>query len=81
MWEQVVARRHRPQKVFESAFSGGSSTPATGQEGRPEYMLFGEVDYELRTGEKQTAGWAGHAILTEVDGRLKFSYYRVWIQR
>jgi hypothetical protein len=73
MWEKVVARKHKPHKVFESGFEGADS-------GRGEYMLFGEVAYELKTGEKQSMSWAAHAVFAEVEGQLKFKFYRVYIQ-
>lgn len=74
MWEKVAARKHKPEKVFLSSFGSDS---ATGK----EYMLFGSLEYGMKTGEKQHVSWAGHAIVEEVEGQLKFRYYRVYIQR
>ncbi|KAK9418060.1 putative SnoaL-like domain-containing protein [Seiridium unicorne] len=74
MWEKVAARKHQPQKVFESTF--GSS-----KQGQKEYMLFGDLDYDLKTGEKQSVSWAGNMVLEEVEGKPRFKYYRVYIQR
>jgi hypothetical protein len=74
MWEKVAARKHQPLKVFESTFSSGEGA-------RREYMLFGDLDYDLKTGEKQSVSWAGNMVLEEVNGKLKFRYYRVYIQR
>lgn len=71
MWEKVAARKHQPLKVFESTF---------GSDGQ-EYMLFGDLDYEMKTGEKQSVSWAGNMVLEERDGKLRFKYYRVYIQR
>lgn len=72
MWEHVAERTHTVEKVF----------PARFQPGRPEFMLFGRVDYVLRTAQKQSADWAGHAILEKDEkGDWKFAYYRVYIQR
>jgi hypothetical protein len=74
MWEKVAARKHKPEKVFLSSFGPDS---AAGK----EYMLFGSLVYEMKTGETQNVSWTGHAIVEEVDGQLKYRYYRVYIQR
>ncbi|KAI4601854.1 hypothetical protein KJ359_010719 [Pestalotiopsis sp. 9143b] len=71
MWEKVAARKHEPIKVLESSFG----------EQETEYAIFGDLTYELKTGEKQSVTWAANMILKKVDGKLKFSYYRVYIQR
>lgn len=71
MWEKVAARKHEPIKVLESSFG----------EQETEYAIFGDLTYELKTGEKQSVTWAANMILKEVEGKLKFSYYRVYIQR
>ncbi|KAI0128849.1 hypothetical protein BJ170DRAFT_693661 [Xylariales sp. AK1849] len=70
MWEKVGARKHKPLKVFESTFGSGT-----------QYMLHGDVDYELKTGERQSISWAAHAVIEDVEGQLRFSYYRVYLQR
>lgn len=71
MWEKVAARKHEPIKVLESSFG----------EQETEYAIFGDLTYELKTGEKQSVTWAANMVLKKVDGKLKFSYYRVYIQR
>ncbi|ORY70146.1 putative fungal-specific transcription factor [Pseudomassariella vexata] len=73
MWEKVVARKHSPGKVFEGSFPSSGHTNA--------FMLSGDLEYKLKTGETQNVSWAAYADVCEVDGRLKLKHYRVWIQR
>ncbi|KAI2630810.1 hypothetical protein GGR54DRAFT_635417 [Hypoxylon sp. NC1633] len=76
MWEQVKTRRHKPEKVFPASFGGaGADGDAV------EYMLHGSVDIVTKTGEQQALTWAGRAILKEVDGRLKYELYQVYIHK
>ncbi|ETS80764.1 hypothetical protein PFICI_08293 [Pestalotiopsis fici W106-1] len=75
MWEKVAARKHQPLKVFESNFADDGGAQVT------EYMLYGDLVYKLKTGESQGVSWAGNMVLKQVEGELKFSYYRVYIQR
>lgn len=78
MWEKVRARKHRPEKVFGGSFG----SPQGGDGGKKEeYMFFGGLEYEMKTGEKQEVSWASHAVLVHVEDSLKFEYYRVYIQR
>ena len=72
MWESIAKRRHRADKVFPAA-SGGDGTV--------EYMLFGSVALEPKTGAAKTVDWAGHArVEKDVDGEWKFAFYRVYLQ-
>lgn len=43
-------------------------------------MLHGRVELELKNGggEKNTACWAGRAILRDVGGELKYVLYQVY---
>lgn len=74
MWDKVAARKHTPRQLFESAF-------ANARPGERQFMVFGDVSYALKTGEEQTVPWAAYAKIREEDGRLRFVYYRVYIQR
>ncbi|KAI1781532.1 hypothetical protein F4818DRAFT_436722 [Hypoxylon cercidicola] len=76
MWEQVESRRHRPEKVFPGSFGG-----AGGDGVAAEYMLHGSLDMVLKNGEAQTISWAGRALLRNVDGRLKYKLYQVYLHK
>ncbi|KAI1439543.1 hypothetical protein F5Y02DRAFT_423899 [Annulohypoxylon stygium] len=77
MWERVKSRRHRPGKVFPASFDGTNE----GVEGTTiEYMIQGSADFVMKHGEKQEVSWAGHAILNEVQGILKYRYYQVYLR-
>lgn len=74
MRDKVAARKHTPRRLFESAFT--DTRP-----GERHFMVFGDVDYVLKTDEKQTAPWAAYAKVQGDGDRLRFAYYRVYIQR
>ena len=74
MWEKVHDRKHTIKQAFVGSFEGKEG-------GTTEFMLYGTVDYELKTGEKASADWAGHARLRRAGREWKFAHYRVYIQR
>lgn len=83
MWEKVRARKHAPEAVFPATFRKGTDGDGDGDGdgGEMGYMLFGTVHYTLRTGEEKEMAWAGHARLREAaEGKLAYTYYRVYIQ-
>ncbi len=54
--------------------------PERESERRFEYMLYGSVDLELKSGEKMAGQWAGRAVLRDDDeGGLKYTFYQVYI--
>ena len=73
MWESVAQRRHTVRKVFPASFSG--------PDGAVELMLFGRVEYVLKTGEEMAVDWAGYAVLNRSGaGVWRFAHYRVYLQ-
>ncbi|KAI1089644.1 hypothetical protein F5B19DRAFT_466224 [Rostrohypoxylon terebratum] len=76
MWERVKSRRHRPGKVFPASFSGTDECDETAI----EYMIQGSADFVTNDDEQQAVSWAGHAILNEVQGILKYRFYHVYLQ-
>ncbi|KAI0118788.1 hypothetical protein GGR51DRAFT_554477 [Nemania sp. FL0031] len=75
MWEKTKSRKHKLEKVYPSTF--GQSKPES--EWKFEYMLHGLVDLELRTTEKVAGQWAARAILTNHEGKLKYTLYQVYL--
>lgn len=75
MWEQVESRRHKPEKVFPASFGGSGGDDGTAV----EYMLHGSLDLLTKNGEQQAVSWAGHAVLGEVEGKLKYKLYQVYL--
>ncbi|KAI0883651.1 uncharacterized protein GGS22DRAFT_167617 [Annulohypoxylon maeteangense] len=76
MWEEMESRRHKLGKVFPASFGAADE-----REGIIEYMLQGSVDFITKNGERQAVSWAGHAILNEVEGGLKYRLYQVFLRR
>ncbi|OTB08343.1 hypothetical protein M426DRAFT_316967 [Hypoxylon sp. CI-4A] len=81
MWEVVATRNHAVTKAFPGAFGGGIAGDNNDQADRIEYMLVGTLNLLLKTHERQDISWAGHAVLREVDGKLKYEYYRVYMHK
>ncbi|KAI1106317.1 hypothetical protein F4804DRAFT_301539 [Jackrogersella minutella] len=79
MWEQTEARRHKPEKVFPASFGGNDG--AGGEGTVIEYTLLGSLDLTTKIGEQRAVSWAGHAILREVQGKLKYQFYQVYLHR
>ncbi|KAI0841513.1 hypothetical protein F5Y06DRAFT_259684 [Hypoxylon sp. FL0890] len=77
MWEQVENRKHKPEKVFPASFGGSAGS----EEIAAEYMLHGSLDLVTKNGEQQIVSWAGHAILKEAEGKLKYQLYQVYLHR
>jgi hypothetical protein len=69
MWEKVSSRAHRPLKVFPY---GPNSN---------ELMLFGTVNYGLKSGEASSKEWAARAQLANEDGKVKMRFYQVYLVR
>lgn len=67
MWEKVSSRKHDPTKVFP--FGPNSN----------EVMLYGKVEYGLKAGGSSGKEWAARAILTEEEGKVKMSFYQVYL--
>ena len=67
MWEKVHSRLHRPLKIFPYGPNAN------------EVMLFGTVQYGLKTGEQSSVDWAAYARLKEVDGSVKMDFYRAYL--
>jgi hypothetical protein len=69
MWEKVSSRAHKPLKVFPY---GPNSD---------KLMLYGTVNYGLKTGEASTKDWAARAHLVKKDGEVKMNFYQVYLVR
>jgi hypothetical protein len=69
MWEKVSSRAHKPLKVYPY---GPDSD---------ELMLFGTVNYGLKTGEASNKDWAARAHLVKEDGTVKLNFYQVFLVR
>jgi hypothetical protein len=69
MWTAVSQRKHTIRKVFPF-----------GADGR-EVMLYGDVEYELRSGDKATVEWAGRAELEKSahNGKYRMRFYQVYL--
>lgn len=67
MWEKVATRKHTPVKVFPF---GPSSD---------EVMLYGTVDYGLKSGGKNSIDWAARAHLVKEQGTVKMDFYQVYL--
>ncbi|KAH8682639.1 hypothetical protein BX600DRAFT_506213 [Xylariales sp. PMI_506] len=69
MWTHVAERKHTVHKVF--AISPQLS----------EVMLYGKVEYKMKTGANSAKDWAGRAILqkSEGDGKWRFTFYQVYL--
>ncbi|KAH8173619.1 hypothetical protein LIA77_07874 [Sarocladium implicatum] len=68
MWTAVVARNHTVFRVYASP-----NDPS-------DFMLEGEVEYELKDGSKQLVDWAGRAKLVQSSsGQWQFEHYQVYL--
>ena len=85
MWAKVEDRKHSLEKVFLGTYAAGKDGGSGGEAATTtttEFMLHGTVNYRLKTGQEDSADWAGLARLRRLeDGSWKFVYYRVYIQR
>ncbi|KAI0969220.1 hypothetical protein F4678DRAFT_463483 [Xylaria arbuscula] len=80
MWEKIKSRRHKLEKVFPAVFGPPPGNDERGQSERLfEYMLYGSVDFETKSGERATGQWAGRAVLRDGEGGLKYTFYQVYI--
>ncbi|KAI1759510.1 hypothetical protein GGR53DRAFT_471260 [Hypoxylon sp. FL1150] len=80
MWELVESRRHKPEKVFPATFEG-TGADGDGDGVAAEYMLHGSLDLVMKTGESSAISWAGRAVLRDVDGKLKYQLYQVYMHK
>jgi hypothetical protein len=69
MWKNVSSRTHKPHKVFPYGPNA------------KELMLFGTVNYGLKSGETSSKDWAARAQLVNEDGRVKMCFYQVYLVR
>ena len=78
MWDKVAKRRHRIQKVFPSEFADSNLVDHRAV----EYMLFGSVTLDMKTGEVKTVDWAAHTRIRwdKPHGEWKLTFYRVYLQ-
>lgn len=67
MWEHVEQRKHTVFKVFPF---GNDST---------EFMIYGLVNYQLKTGDKKDVEWAGRAQVVKLGGAWKLQFYQIWL--
>ncbi|KAG8628460.1 hypothetical protein KVT40_004333 [Elsinoe batatas] len=70
MWEKISARSHVPEQIFP--FTPASSN---GQ----DVMLHGTVTYDFKAGGKGGLPWAAKAKLVKDGGRVKMSFYQVYL--
>ncbi|KAI1074348.1 hypothetical protein F5B20DRAFT_441282 [Whalleya microplaca] len=69
MWDKVKARKHKPEKLFLASFKPGET----------EWMLYGSLDLTTKDGKKQAISWAGRAVVKEIEGQLKYTFYQVYL--
>ena len=67
MWEKVKSRSHKPVKIFP--FGPNSN----------EVMIYGSVEYEFKAGGSSGLEWAARGTLEEVDGKVVWSQYQVFM--
>ncbi|MBE3045133.1 hypothetical protein IMZ48_21785 [Candidatus Bathyarchaeota archaeon] len=67
MWDHVTERKHTVHKVFPF---GNDST---------EFMIYGLVNYVLKSGEAKDVEWAGRAQLVKAAGGWKMQFYQIWL--
>ena len=67
MWEKVQSRIHRPLKIFPYGPNAN------------EVMLFGTVQYGLKTGGQSSVDWAAYAHLKKIDGSVKMDFFKVYL--
>jgi hypothetical protein len=69
MWEKVSSRSHNPIKIFPfGAYAD-------------EVMLYGTVKYSFKSGGESEIDWAARAKLVKEDGKIKMSFYQVYLVR
>ncbi|KAI1313643.1 hypothetical protein F5Y03DRAFT_337277 [Xylaria venustula] len=79
MWETTKSRRHKLEKVFPAVFEPPGNDERKQSEGLFEYMLYGSVDFETKSGDVVTGQWAGRAVLRDGEGGPKYTFYQVYI--
>lgn len=93
MWEFVAARKHRVTKVFmggveevEEGSDGAQKQEcdAVGgqkEENECELIMFGNVEYRLKTREQKSVEWAAQGRVRKVNGKFRWTYYRVYLEK
>ena len=73
MWDKIVKRQHKPVKIFPFGQASGNT----------EIMIYGTVDYTLKTGDEvKDVPWSARANMTEKEGgKMKMAYYQVYLVR
>lgn len=67
MWEKVASRKHHADKIY--TFGSGSD----------EVMLHGTVQFSMKDGTKANKEWAARARMAKEDGKVKMSFYQVYL--
>ncbi|KAF2101656.1 hypothetical protein NA57DRAFT_33894 [Rhizodiscina lignyota] len=67
MWEKVASRKHKAHKIY--TFGPGSD----------EVMLYGDVEYGMKDGSKAGKEWAARAKMVKEGGKVKMSFYQVYL--
>jgi hypothetical protein len=67
MWEKVASRKHKAIQIFP--FGPNSD----------ECMLYGTVQYGLKTGGESGVDWAARAHLVKDGGKVKMDFYQVYL--
>ncbi|KAK7967651.1 uncharacterized protein PG986_001928 [Apiospora aurea] len=73
MWDKVASRKHTVHHFSEAA----SRDPD--EKGERDFVLEGEVEYRLKTGEIKAVPWTAHAKIKEDGNRIRFVRYKVEI--
>ncbi|KAI6781178.1 fungal specific transcription factor [Emericellopsis cladophorae] len=67
MWANVTSRKHTIPKIAPLNDS--------------EFLLYGTVAFELKSGDKAALDWAGRAEIERIsdDGKWRFKFYQVYL--
>jgi len=95
MWQFVAARKHKVTKVFMGGVEQveGRSDVAQKKEAEDvddddggqkaenecELIMFGNVEYRLKTREEKSVEWAAQGRVRKVNGKFRWTYYRVYL--
>jgi len=69
MWDAVHSREHHIEKIFPF---GPNAT---------EFMLFGTVAYELKSGKRAEIPWGARATMVKESDVWKMGFYQVYLVR
>ena len=70
MWEKVQSRKHTIGRVYAFGADG---------EDKEEIMLWGVVDYVLKSGEQSRIPWAARATFEKEEAVTKMETYQVYM--